>query len=150
MKLIATIVCCVLFSTGEKQYVKNYFGNGKLKEEGWMTGSIKVDYWFFYFENGQKQAEGSFDNNIKNKYWKFYSAAGKKEKEGRFAAGLENGWWIFYENNKVKRKAEYAKGKLHGYVFYYSDKGDISLAQKYNNGNKIGEWTDVASFKRDN
>ena len=55
----------VSFAFGQKKYVKNYYDNGVLKEEGWMENNKKVAYWFFYNTNGTKKEEGHFDDDEK-------------------------------------------------------------------------------------
>ena len=42
------LFCWVSFSYSQKVYVKNYYNNGQLKEEGWIENSIKTAYWKFY------------------------------------------------------------------------------------------------------
>lgn len=38
-------------SPNSKQYIKNYYENGTLKSEGWITNNYKTDYWYFYDKN---------------------------------------------------------------------------------------------------
>ena len=110
----------------QKEYIKNYYSNQKLKEEGWMQNGERLDYWFFYYENGNKKEEGHYKNNQKTN------------------------WWIYYnENETVIKKCEYKSNKLNGLTIVYS-KGKITKAEKYINGKKVKTWTDLNEFKKDN
>lgn len=113
-------------STDTKTYTKNYYQNGKLKEEGWILYDKKIDYWFFYYENGLKKEEGHYLNNQKVN------------------------WWIYYDQKQtISRKCQYKSNKLNGITIVY-EKGEITRAEKYNNGKKIKAWTDLNEFKKDN
>ncbi len=112
-------------TTDSKTYVKNYFPNKKLKEEGWILDNKKTDYWFFYFENGNKKEEGHYNNNQKTN------------------------WWVYYDEKQIMtKKSEYKNGKPNGLSILYTN-GQISKAEKYNNGKKIKTWTTLEDFKKD-
>jgi antitoxin component YwqK of YwqJK toxin-antitoxin module len=49
----------------EKEYLKNHYPNGKIREEGWIVDGKKNEYWFYYYENGVKKEEGH-KNNVLN------------------------------------------------------------------------------------
>lgn len=149
MKLNILLLLFTGMTLNGKLYVKDFYSNGNIKDEGWKDGEVKTDYWFYYYENGKKKEEGSYKNNIRSKYWKFYFADGNRQMEGRFENGLAKDWWIFYKDNSVMKKAEYSGGKQNGYALYYAN-GTLTKAEKYKDDIKIGEWTDYASFKRDN
>ena len=111
---------------GQKTYFKNYYPNGKLKSEGWLNQNQKEEYWFFYNENGSKKEEGHYKNNQKVN------------------------WWVYYdEKQTITKKCEYKSNKLNGISIVYV-KGEITKAEKYNNGEKIKTWTDLDEFKKDN
>lgn len=109
-----------------KTYIKNFYPNKNIKEEGWINNNKKTDYWFYYYENGNKKEEGHYKNNQKTN------------------------WWIYYDKNqKIIKKSEYKSNLLNGITIVYS-KGEITKAEKYTNGKKIKTWTDLDDFKRDN
>ncbi len=149
MRLLISLLICLYTTSTEKLYVKYYYGNGNIKEEGWIQDNTKIDYWYFYYENGNIKEEGRYEKNARHKYWKFYYADGTKQMEGWFKHGLANDWWIFYKDNMLQKKAAYNNGKQHGYTIYYIN-GNITKAEKYKDDVKIGEWTDIESFRRDN
>lgn len=110
----------------DKIYVKNYYTNGIIKEEGWLIDGQKNEYWFFYQDNGNKKAEGHYKNNNKEK------------------------WWIYYnENSEIIKKSEYKSNKLDGITIIYTN-GDVSRAEKYVNGTHVKTWTSISEFKKDN
>lgn len=127
MKQTQLLLLFILLSSfAQKEYVKSYFQNGKLKEEGWMSNGKKVNYWFFYYENGNKKQEGHYKNDQKVS------------------------WWIFYDEKQiVTKKCEYKKDKLNGISILY-DQGQIIKAEKYIDGKKIKTWTSIEEYKKDN
>lgn len=134
----------------QKKYVKNYFNNGILKEEGWLTNNQKTDFWKFYHKNGNLKKEGHFKNNLETKYWYFYTRNFVSEKEGHFTNGQKNNWWLFYDAaGNVNHKCQLKNNEKNGYCLLYRKK-KIIKASKYKDGKKINEWTDFSSFKNEN
>ena len=139
---------CCLFS--QKKYLKNYYDNGVLKEEGWINNQIKTDFWTFYSQNGNIKKQGHFKNNHPIKYWYFYRKNGSLEKEGHFADGKKNSWWLFYDNEgNINHKCQFKNNQKNGYCLLYKKK-KLVKALHFSNGNKINEWTDFSSFKKEN
>lgn len=122
---------CLLFficfqSIAQKTYLKKYYPNKNLKEEGWILNDKKTDYWFYYYENGNKKEEGHYQNNQKNN------------------------WWIFYdEKQSITKKCEFKNNKIDGLSIVYKN-GEIIKAEKYILGKKVKTWTDLEEFKKDN
>lgn len=124
--IILLLMIFISYSFYQKEYLKNYHPNGKLKEEGWIIDDKKTDYWFYYYENGFKKEEGHYKNNQKVN------------------------WWIYYDEKQVvTKKCEFKSDKLNGLSIIYS-KGEITKAEKYVNNIKVKTWTDLAKFKKDN
>ena len=75
-------------------------------------------------------------------------------KEGHFIKDKAEKWWIIYDiagnkENRITRKYQYKNNKKNGYcLLYKNDK--LFKAEKYSNDLKLGEWTDIFSFKKDN
>lgn len=110
----------------QKSYVKNFYNNGNLKEEGWLVNNEKTNYWFFYNEDGSKTSEGHYNQNQKCN------------------------WWIFYnEKGKVVKKCEFSNNQLDGFTLIYN-KNKLIRAEKYSMNKKTNEWETIAAFKRDN
>ena len=126
-KLLLVFSLLSVFSmTAQKVYVKNYFDNQTMKSEGWTLNNQKNDYWYYYYDNG------------------------KKKEEGHFEANKKVDWWLFYdENESVNRKCQLKNNQKNGYCLLYNGK-KLIRAEKYKNGEKIGEWTDLKSFKKEN
>lgn len=126
MKTFILIITLLFALNTEQHYVKNYYSNGKMKEEGWMNNGKKCKYWFYYYENGNKKQEGHYENNKKVN------------------------WWIYYDKNEeVLKKTEYKNNVPNGFSIIYRD-GDVVKAEKYSVGKKIKEWHSIAEFRRDN
>jgi len=139
----------------KKQYYKEYYVDGSIKEEGWKMNGQKVDYWYSYYPNGSIAEQGHFLNNRKYGYWYFYSPESKLAKEGHFINDKAEKWWIIYDiapnnrKNRITRKYQYQNNKKNGYcLLYRNDK--LFKAEKYVDDQKTGEWTDISSFKKDN
>lgn len=114
------------YNFAQENYVKNYFANGKMKEEGWMLNGKKTKYWFYYYESGKIKEEGHYSSNKKVK------------------------WWVYYDKNeKLIRKTEYKNNVPNGFSIIYKN-GDVVKAEKYEVGKKIKEWHSMAEFKEDN
>ena len=152
MKQLLIIICfCVTCSvSGQKDYIKNYYDSGQIKEEGWVNGNVKIKYWKFYYPNGSIQKVGTFMDGKPTKYWYFYRENKTKESEGHYENGKKSNWWLFYdENESVNRKCQLKNNQKNGYCLLYNGK-KLIRAEKYKNGEKIGEWTDLKSFKKEN
>lgn len=159
MKRLLTIFLFLIFcattaiastSGGSKSYQKQYYSNGQLKAEGWVSMQLKTDYWIFYHANGQVASKGHFKNNKKNGYWYFYKTTGELEKEGHFILDSAENWWIFYEiGTRNKSKFQYKNNQKNGFCLRYT-KSKLIKAEKYQSGQKMGEWTSIREFRRDN
>ena len=142
-------------TANQKEYHREYYSDGSLKAEGWKLNDQKVDYWYLYHLNGSVSEKGRFDNNKKDGYWYFYSHENKLTKEGHFINDKAEKWWIIYdiapntENSKIVRKYQYQNNKKNGYCLLYEN-DRLFKAEKYVDDQKIGEWTDILSFKKDN
>lgn len=132
----------------EKEYVKKYFENGSLSAEGWQIENSKSGYWIHYFQNGEIAKKGSYQKNKKHGYWYFYSEEKKCIKEGHFDRGNANNWWTFYDNNQT-RKVQLKNNQKEGFALIYEGKM-LKKVEKYAKDKKIGEWTSLFDFRKDN
>ena len=82
----------------------------------------KKQYHKAYFADGTLKEEGWIKKDQKNGYWKFYHSNGNLESEGRFKNNEQTKYWYYYRENGSKIKE----------------------------GKKVKEWTDLASFKKEN
>lgn len=123
--IIFTIGVFFLLNT-PKEYQKNFYKNGMLKEEGWIKNKLKIKYWYFYYDDGTIKNEGHFVNGKKNKWWIFYNKAGEVIHKCQLKNNKKNGYCLKYKNEKIKS------------------------AQKYEKGKKVNEWYDLSSFKLEN
>jgi antitoxin component YwqK of YwqJK toxin-antitoxin module len=102
-------------------------GNQTTKEKGEYyrpsPKKIKNGYWIIhYFKSGQVQMEG------------FSSAKtlGEENWEGLVI--------YYYPNEKIKEKANYKKGKLHGIRRVFHKTGELQEQGKYKEGKREGIW----------
>lgn len=152
---IQTFLCMLFFLItlkiiAQKEYHKEYYNNGQLKEEGWLNNNLKVDYWKFYYKNGSLQKEGHFENDKQNEYWIFYSENTVKIKEGHFIDGSMTEWWTYYnELGLVDNKCQLIEDKKNGFCLIYKNE-QLIKAEKYVQGEKVEEWDTISSFKKDN
>ncbi len=138
------------FDNPNREYQKDYYKNGSIRSEGWMTGEKRSGYWKFYFENGTTAHQGHFKIGNKEGYWYYYYQNGLVQKEGHYSQGKTVSWWIYYnKKGQVVHKCQLEKGIKNGYCLKYTD-NKLSSAEKYSNGHKIDEWFNFSSFKRDN
>ena len=133
-----------------KEYKKIYDNNGTLVAEGWMRNGEKVKFWKFYHPNGVLAKEGHFKDGKPAKYWYFYRENSTKLSEGHYIDGKKCKWWLFYdEHENVDHKCQLKNDQKNGYCLRYKNE-QLVRAEKYKNGKKIGEWTDLKSFKKEN
>jgi antitoxin component YwqK of YwqJK toxin-antitoxin module len=127
LKSVTLLVFLTFFAFGDsKSYVKKYYPNGKIREEGWMIKDKKSDYWFYYYENGFKKEEGHYRNDQKINWWIYYDIKKNLMKKCEYKYDILNGLYLIYKNNK------------------------IVLIEKYDMGQKIKSWSTLSEFKKDN
>ena len=135
---------------GVKMYAKEYYSNGQIKAEGWEMGSMKMGYWKFYHANGALASKGHFKKNKRNDYWHFYNKKGALLKEGHYLSGSAENWWIFYDIANAKTsKFQYENNQKNGFCLRYKKRKLIGV-EKFTRNTKVGEWTSILAFKRDN
>ena len=134
----------------EKNYQKEYYTNGTLKAEGWELGVTKIDYWYFYHPNGEIASKGSFSKDTKEGYWYYFTEAGTLIKEGHYQNGIAQDWWIFYDiATHTENRFQFKNNEKNGFALIYK-KGSLKRAEEYKNNQKVGEWTSIFAFKKDN
>ncbi len=146
--LFAFILLCAA-ANAQLQYKKEYNASNTLLSEGWVENGIRVKYWKFYTAQGKLKEAGHFAAGKRAGYWYFYNENGTKTAEGSFANDEKTNWWKFYVNGKKESAVQYSNNLRNGYCLRYSN-GDVYKCEKYKNDSKISEWTDMASFMRDN
>lgn len=134
----------------EKHYHKSYFADGQIKAEGWLEDDKKTEFWIYYHNNGKVAAKGHYKADHMHGYWHFYHLSGDIEKEGHFIEGSSENWWIFYELGSLKKsKFQFKNNQKNGYCLRYEGR-KLVKAEKYKSDKKVGQWTSVRSFRRDN
>ena len=72
-----------LNETSMKHLVKWYYADGTVKEEGYLSGSIKDDVWLRYLPGGNRHIEVKYDN-------------GKVVHEGLYYNDMKSGQWVYH------------------------------------------------------
>lgn len=133
-----------------KIYNKQFNENGILTAEGWFMGNMKVGYWKFYHPNGNIASKGHFTNNVRSGYWHFYNGNGIIKQEGHYHKGTAENWWIFYDlARQEKRKVQFSNNQKNGFCLVYKAR-QLTKVEKYIKDQKIGEWSNLRNFRRDN
>ncbi len=120
--------------------VYNNFGNiiaqGIIDKEGKKSGK-----WKDFFPDGKLKDEGKFINNQKEGKWTFYFENGKTEQYGMYTNGKESGEWKwFYHGGQIWKEEEYMNGKEEGLIKEYDTAGNVLVQGNYYDGEKDGEW----------
>ncbi len=127
----------------EDDYMKIYWCNGKMKEEGPFIDGIKSGHWKFYDYNGKIYSEGPYPNGIRNGQWKhYYTISGYLKSEGNYINDLREGHWKKYNHltGNLSYEGPYLNGSKHGnWKWYYPDNPDQLESEIYMiNGNSLG------------
>ena len=148
--ILLAFLCINTSLLSQTKYVKNFYNNGQVQEEGWLKNNKKNSFWKYFYRNGDLKKEGHFKNNLETKYWYFYRPNKLLEREGHFIKGAKTNWWLYYDKaGNLAHKCQLKNNQKNGYCLLYKMK-QIVKASKYKNGKKIKEWTDFSSFKDEN
>jgi serine phosphatase RsbU (regulator of sigma subunit)/antitoxin component YwqK of YwqJK toxin-antitoxin module len=103
-----------------------------------FTGNFK-----FYHPNGSLHEEGVWSflsNGLSGKYKEFYDNKTLHKEYQYDSTGTRNGTqFIFHTNENTAIIASMEKDKLHGYVNYYMEDGQMYLQQLYDKGGLVSE-----------
>lgn len=139
---------------------KDYYSNGKLKQEipykkGKMDGVAK---WYYengqlqqssayvqgrleglttrWYEHGLKQSEGMYSDNMRNGIQTDWGRTGKKVKEETFKKDTLNGVSrVFHANQAIKIEGNYLDGKFDGRWIYWDESGNVTGEGIFTEGN---------------
>lgn len=152
MKVLLILIFILSIGTPskDKTYDRTYYKNGKVKSEGWLRYNVKTDYWKFYHENGKISEQGHYAYGKRESYWYFFNENRIRTKEGHYKKGDQVNWWLFYDTKgRINHKCQLNMGVKNGYCLKYKDEKLMS-AEKYDNGEKIKEWTNFSAFRKEN
>jgi uncharacterized protein len=119
-----------------------YNDNGLLLSEGIVDeGGNQNGRWKDYYPDGKVKDEGNYSDNRRTGVWKFYNSASKVEQTGSYNNGRPDGLWTwYYEDGSVLREEEYFQGMRDGKYTEYAPNGDIITTGQYSDGEKNGDW----------
>lgn len=109
---------------------------GIVTEDGRRNGP-----WKNFYENGKVKEEGEYDYNRRTGEWTFYNREGRIIQTGTYRNGRPEGLWKWYYPDGSKlREEEYFQGKRDGMFIEYSRVGDIISQGEYLDGERNGQW----------
>ncbi len=114
--------------------------DGAKVEEGKYTDSKKIGLWKQFFCNGKVKNELTYNNNRPSGYAKFYYDNGKISEEGVW----ENNRWVgsykyYYENGQISNEFTYNdQGKREGAQKYYHPNGKVMIEGSWKDGKEAG------------
>lgn len=122
---------------------RDYYINGKLKQENAYTDGVLNGMSKWYEENGKLSVEMSYADGKEDGVSRWYYENGKIKQETSYSNGKENGeskW--YYEHGKLKQETSYFNGKENGVGRWYDENGKLTVELPYANGkeNGIGKW----------
>lgn len=123
------------------------FKNNKLKEEGtYKDGRKDGVYKEYYFDGVQVKKTSPFKDGKLNGIVTSYHTDGRPEKEKGYAMSVEDGIErsYNYQTGNVSER-NYKEGRQHGsqVVYYGSNIGDFVGRSTYNNGHKVGPYSEI-------
>ena len=92
-----------------------YYQNGNVKAQGNYVNNKREGEWLFYYENGTMALKKNFSNGEQVGEWCYYNQnGGLLLKVDDISKINEKAEVALYENNKVKSKGVFVKGKKEG------------------------------------
>lgn len=76
---------------------KEYYPNGNLKREIWISNDDNVGNFKEYYETGELMEEGTMSNGVIHK--SIFFKNGKVKETGSLENGLKTGWWTYNSNS---------------------------------------------------
>lgn len=113
------------------------------------SGDVQEGDWKEYFMNGKLKDEGKYDKGLKVGEWKYYFSDGKKFESGKYANGKQTGPWMwYYDDGNIRRESNFSKGQEDGDFIEYNDSGKVITKGQYDDGLKEGTWVyQLGNFK---
>ncbi len=138
---------------------------GQLLERGYLVRGVRQGVWSTYYPNtGRVKSITGYVNGKKNGTHMLMDSRGYPVLEEHYRDDLLHGRSARYKNNRIsevshykdglldgvyisyfpytqdpQRMAMFRKGKQHGMMEYYDDKGNVTIRFEYKNGEKVAE-----------
>ncbi|MBN2813439.1 MAG: tetratricopeptide repeat protein [Bacteroidales bacterium] len=144
-------------ANGDSLYIKTYYADGVLMEEGWLVhgknqgcwkkynplgilseernylAGIQTGHQYFYFPSGQVSKVYDSDSSYMMGFYKEYYPSGQLQITGTYCKeGPDGAWTSYYENDTVYARSFYIKGTPRGRAIYYHYDGRIHFEEFYN------------------
>lgn len=123
-----------------------YFGNGKIKQEGKFRNGLPIDFWKEYYPNGQTKKITEYKNGKKvNLQKEFYESAQLKNEKYYFEGLLTGKSTSYHPDGKILEQGLYQNNqKIGHWVQYYPD-GKIKISTNFQEGLDHGEYIEYDS-----
>jgi S1-C subfamily serine protease len=145
-----------------KGKVKDFYLNGKLQWEGYLSFMDKYDNSLditegtctFYSKEGKKERTDYYEKNktIKPSLFYFYYPNGNLQSKisKELESGFKDGKSIWYHNNgEIKSIGFYSKGKANGLFTWFKEDGEINSINVYKDDIPIDKfWINFDSYKK--
>lgn len=142
-------------------YVKYFYPNGQLAEEGQVENGKRAATWKSYFSNGQSKTVGKYVGdffevheawddlgkpmiqNGQGDYIAYFEESEYVFEEGALSNGLRQGIWVSYfpASGIMQSEVEYADGLVHGSFTNYFGSGGFLSQGEFVKGEQHGDWT---------
>jgi antitoxin component YwqK of YwqJK toxin-antitoxin module len=119
-----------------------YNDNGVMVSQGLVDAEGRYNgRWKDFFADGKVRDEGQYTDSRRTGVWKFYNESGKVEQTGAYNNGRPDGLWTwYYENGQIIREEEYFQGRRDGSYTEYSPDGQVIAKGTYTDDEKNGDW----------
>jgi uncharacterized protein len=114
--------------------VKNYYTNGKLKDEMNYVNDLPEGYYVSYYKNGKIMNEGWYENGKMKGYWNAYYADGTPENRLYYVMGNLKGYQQYFHITGVLEKEEFIDEEILTKIIYYDTLGTVKETVELKNG----------------
>lgn len=126
-----TIIDAIIYTDGGIK-----IGQGIVDVEGRKQGA-----WKEFFTDGKVKNQGNYKNGLRTGDWRFYYPDGKVLQTGSYERNRPEGSWIsYYQNDTVWKEEEYFEGEREGAYRQYNQTGKLVVAGQYLADEPEGLW----------
>ncbi len=141
----------LLFISCSKKNIKEYYPDGRLKEEYTLLKGKKEGLCKSFYPSGKIKFEVTFKNGRENGMVKSYYENGNLKFKGVLKDNQPQGWYVFYDkNNKLDSMVEYVmidyKRRFTSYLDSVPDSLKSPISNRYLLYNKKGKLDEINSL----
>jgi len=113
---------------------KNYYLNGKLKNEMKYANGQPEGYFVSYYKNGKIMNEGWYKDGLMKGYWNTYYADGTLENRLYYYEGNLKGYQQYLHVTGILEKEEFMDEEILTKIMYYDTLGTVRETVELKNG----------------